>query len=291
MTKTLIQACKDTLAQTLGQHSFDTAYKKTFELIHANTPELKDRTYRMRHKISCEEHGHECPTAPGSYLECDEFDDMSEHFILKHRISNEMVGSLRVVLPNDESPSASFPLQKYCDHPLLKFDEKALRLCEISRFCTAKRFRKRKKDGRYLSAYSPQDIIKAHESGKMRYIRRRIPYTQAALLQGAFEIAMKEGILDCLWMVEPEHLESLQQIGFSYRILGPKLDVHGGMQPLIFNIKHVLDNMKHNAPHCWVVISDNGRLQKTADELAQNCWHDNLMDQACQDMIYRKLTR
>ena len=258
-------------------------------MIHADSKELRGRCYRLRHKVLCEEHGYECPTEPDSFVERDEYDDRARHFLLKHRVSHECVGTLRVVLPNDERPGESFPAQKLCDHPLLKFDSRALRLCEISRFVMAPRFRKRAGDGNFLSSYSEQDIVQVEDNGKTKQIRRQIPYAQAALLQGAFEAAMQAQILDCIWMVEPAHMQSLQQIGFPYRVLGPQIKAHGGLQPLIFNIKHVLDNMRCDAPNCWTIISDNGRLQEMADDLSQNLWQDDLIDQACKDMIYKTL--
>lgn len=288
-TKTLLQACKDTIAQKIREHSYEEIYYKTFELLHAHTDELKGRAYRLRHKVYCEEHGYECPVESGSYIERDEYDDRAEHFLLKHRVSHEIVGSLRVILPNDERPGESFPAQKLCDHPLLKFDSRALKLCEISRFCMAPRFRKRAGDGKFLSAYCEQDEVQVSVDGKTKNIRRQIPYAQAALLQGAFEAAMHAQIMDCIWMVEPEHMDSLQKIGFPYRVLGPQIKAHGGLQPLIFNIKHVLDTMRRDAPNCWKLVSHNGRLQDMADQLAQNNWQDDLIDQACKDKIYEAL--
>ncbi len=288
-SKSLLQTCKDKIIQVITERSFEAVYNNTFELIEANTGELKGRAYRLRHKVYCEEHGVECPEEEGSYTERDEFDDRAVNFLLKHNVSHECAGTLRVILPNDECPGDSFPMQKICDHPLLRFDSRALKLCEISRFCMAPRFRKRENDGKFLSAYSDQDIRKVHDNGKVKFIRRSIPYAQAALLRGAFETAMQAQILDCIWMVEPAHLDSLQKIGFPYRILGPQLDIHGGMQPVIFNIKHVLDTMHREAPHCWAVVSDGGRLQDMADEVSRTNWQDDLMDDACKDMLYGQL--
>jgi hypothetical protein len=61
-----------------------------------------------------------------------------------------------------------------------------------------------------------------------------------------------------------------------------------GLQPVVFNIKNVLDTMKRKAPHCWDIIADGGRLQSHADELYSTAWHDHLTDESCWDMILRK---
>ncbi len=287
--KSFIDACID----TIRHKSFINAYHKMVELVPAVNGEQKGRSYRLRHKVYCEENGYECPAKGGSYVEKDQYDDRSMHYILKHKISNEIIGTIRVILPDDAKPGESFPIQTASDHPLLKYDSRITSLCEISRFCTAPRFRKRSGDGKFLSSYHEQDDFNTQTTLKklkdVTFSRRRIPYVQAALLQGAFEAAMQARIMDCVWMVEPSHIRSLNRIGLVYRVLGSKVSIHGGLQPIIFNIKHVLDNMRSHAPHCWEIISDEGRLQDMADELCQNDWQDRLIDDECWDQIYDTL--
>lgn len=278
-----------TALETIDQRSFTAAYNNTFELVEAITPEQKNKAFRLRYKIYCEEHGCECTPDPGNYMELDEFDDRAVHYLLMHRISGETVGTLRVVIPNDACPAESLPIQNHCDHPLLQMDSRVLSLCEISRFCMAARFRKRAQDGQFLSSYYNQDMIEGQQEGKIVFVRRRITYPQAALLRGAFEAALQARITECVWMVEPKHLPSLNQIGFSYRVLGPSVPLHGGLQPLIFNIKHVLDTMHRKDPACWDIVSDSGRLQAMADELARNDWQDSLIDQECREKILERL--
>ena len=283
-TKLLIKAC----IETLEHRSFRAAYENTFELVEAATPEQKGKAFRLRHKVYCEENGYECPVETGSYIEQDQYDDHSRHFLLMHKVSRETVGTLRVVLPNDEKPGESFPAQKYCEHPLLQHDSRALSLCEISRFCMAPRFRKRETDGKFLASYHDPDLVEGMQNGKRTLFRRQITYPQAALLQGAFEAILNARILDCVWLVEPCHLPSLGQIGFPYRVLGPKSKIHGGLQPVIFNIKHVLDSMSRKNRACWEIISDSGRLQLLADELVHNDWQDELIDEVILEQIYEK---
>ena len=90
--------------------------------------------------------------------------------------------------------------------------------------------------------------------------------------------------------VEPAHLRSFEQIGLAYKVLGPKVEVHGTLQqPLILNIKHTLDHMLNEAPHCWDVISDLGSVHKAANKLYLNEWEDGLFDSTCKTEIYNKL--
>lgn len=282
---------KDLLSECTNivkRRSFTSAYNRTFQLVKADTPELKGKAFRLRYQVYCEEYGYLEPAEFGAYVETDAFDDRAVHYLLIHKQSNETVGTVRVVMPNDERPGESFPMQSLCDHPLLKFDSRALQLCEISQFCMAPRFRRRPLDGKLLASYHDQDTMEGYTEGNVTVVRRRIAYPQAALMRGAFEAALEARIMDCVWMVEPKHLWSLNKIGFSYRVLGPHSDYCGGLQPVIFNIKTVLDTMQRKAPHCWDIVSDGGRLQVMADELSNNHWQDNLIDESCWDMILQK---
>jgi N-acyl amino acid synthase of PEP-CTERM/exosortase system len=272
--KSFLSVCLD----HYKQRSFLNAYDSTFELLRADTPELKERVFQLRYDVFCRENKFEHAPYDDDIFEYDAYDDRAVHFLLMHKPSGEPAGTLRLILPNDEYPSQSFPVQKLARHPLLRSDSKILTLCEISRFCMASRFRRRERDGRLLSAYCDQDVVQVQKNGRPALFRRLIPYAPAALLRGAFEAALEARITEGLWMVDTNHLESLKKIGFECRPLGPHVNHHGGQQPVIFNIKHVLDHMRRVNPHCWEVISGHGRLHELADTLQRNDWQDHLLD-------------
>lgn len=279
--KSLLEACLD----TIKLRSFAKTYDKTFALTRADTQAQKTQAYRLRYRVYCEEHGLEPPAETGSHLDQDYYDDNAVHYLLTHCKTGQTAGTLRLVLPRPQRLDESLPSQKFCDHPLLQNTRKIENLCEISRFCVAPEFRRRPGDGRFLCSFSEQDP----SDSLPPFVRREIPYAPAALLRGAMEAAMEHKILDCVWMVEPEHLWSLDQIGFPYRSLGPHLSYHGNVQPIIFNIKAVLDAMRMRSPQCWEVISDSGRLDDMAAQLYQDSWHDHLIDAHCLDQICEKL--
>ncbi len=282
--KSFLGAC----LEIYEQRSFLQAYNNTFELVRADNEAQKQQGYWLRHEVFCEENKFETAPYPNEKLEYDGFDDRSVHYLLIHKATGEAAGTVRVTLPNDEYPSESFLAQKKVNHPVLHSDSKALTMCEISRFCTSKKFRKRERDGRTLSAYYDQDVVKGKQNGKNVTFRRTIPYAPAALLQGAFETALSARILDVVWIVDSCHLTSLERIGFPFHVLGPHVPYHGGSQPIVFNIKNVLDTMRRKNRHVWDIVSDLGRLQKTADDLHQNDWQDHLMDEHSWEEFYEQ---
>ncbi len=272
------------------QRAYYTAYRNTFEIVRADTDDLKERVFRLRHQIYCMENRLAIPPHSGQQIERDAWDDQAIHHLLIHRQTGETAGTVRVILPREDAPLRSFPLQQICDHPLLGMEERVQTFCEISRLCMAQRFRRRDKDGRILPAYYDQDWSAIPMMEKITVVRRLIPWAPIGLLGAAFETALEHRIMDGFITVEPDDLRSLSQIGLSWRVLGPRVYANGTWQPLVFNIKNALDTMRARNEKCWEVASDRGRIHDMADSLSVNDWQDSIFDESCREKIYGKLS-
>ncbi len=278
--------------EKMRSKSFYPAYQKTFRVVKADSAALKDIAFRLRYRIYCEENGIRArdATKDAELFEKDAYDDNARHYLLYHTATDTAVGTVRIVLPRDDKPLHSFPLQFICDHPLLHMEDKARKFCELSHLCMTKEFRKRPGDGKFLPAYSDQDQITRVENETTIHVRRTIPFAPLGLLQAAFEGTLDQGLSDCISILDPERLHALERIGLSYRALGPRIDMNGGQHPVIFNIKHALDNMILQNPPCWEIVSDRGRLHLKANEMEQNAWHDDMFDEKCRNMIFDRLS-
>lgn len=127
------------------------AYKKTFDIAEAISPILKEKSYRIRHDIYCVENRYEMPH--DDKYETDEYDARAAHFLLIHRDTATPAGTVRVILPEDNHLSNSLPIQKICPHPILKNDYNIQHLCQISRMCMTRYFRRREGDGHLLPSF------------------------------------------------------------------------------------------------------------------------------------------
>lgn len=283
-----LNACLD----SMRSKSFYPAYQKAFRVIRADSNALREIAFRLRYEVFCIENNMQ-PSPAGidvAGLERDAYDDHALHYLLYHKGTDQAVGTVRVVKPRSDKPLHSFPLQFICDHPLLHMEDKVSSFCEISRLCMTHDFRKRPGDGSILPTYFEQDETMVPDGkGATVHIRRVIPFAPLGLLRAAFEGALDNSLTDCICILDPAQLHALQRIGLSYRVLGPRLDMGGPQQPVIFNIKHALDNMILQNPACWEIVTDQGRLHLKANELEQNAWHDQMFDQKCMDMIFERL--
>jgi N-acyl amino acid synthase of PEP-CTERM/exosortase system len=241
--------------------SFYSAYHKTFDIVRAETEEQAEEVFRLRYQVYCKENGYIDPKITMRELERDIYDRHSLHCLLIHRKSGRPVGTARVVLPRQDKPLRSFPLQSVCDHPLLYDEEKLQNICEISRLCMSKAFRQREADGSILPAYTEADWEKRPaKDEQIVYFRRMIPYAPLGLIMGAFELAIDAGITDCFCVMDKTQLEAMEKIGLTYEPLGKPINFHGLQQPVLMNIGEVLQVMKQENEPCWDIVSDYGRL-------------------------------
>lgn len=284
--ETWVESC----LKLFDQQAFYNVYHKTFEVVAAETDDLRDKIFRLRYRVYCLENCFISPDECHGAVERDEYDDEARHFALIHPESGEVVGALRILLPDLLGRGKGFELQKFCDHPFLHKEQVLSGVCEISRFCVAPEFRRRPRDGFLLPAYYEQESAPQKNGLINRLFRRRIPYAPLGLLAAAFECALGHGITNCVTAVESGQLEALQKLNFSYRALGPRIDQRVAMQPLVFDIKSVLDGMEEKNPACWEVLSDKGRLHARANQIHRHSWLDTVFDEECVDMILDKLT-
>ncbi len=286
-TQQFLNAC----IESMRSKSFYTDYQKAFRVLRADSNALRNIAFRLRYEIYCHDHkisAGDC-TDQAADLEKDAYDDHAVHYLLYHKLTDQAVGTVRVVMPREDKPLHSFPLQFICDHPLLHMEDRVQHFCEVSKLCMIQSFRKRPGDGGVLPSYFDQDQTLQMDGGLSVTYRRVIPFAPLGLVRAAFEGALNRGLSDCVCILDPEQLYALQRIGLSYRVLGSRIDLNGPQQPVIFNIKHALDNMILQNPPCWEIVSDRGRLHLKANEMQQDAWQDQLFDQRCMDLIFQSM--
>jgi N-acyl-L-homoserine lactone synthetase len=104
-----------------------------FEVVVANTPDLRDATFALRHEVYCREFGFEPVRADG--LERDAHDDRAHHYLLAHVPTGAWAGCVRVV------PGPGLPYEAlFADVPV---DLASAPHSEISRLTIARGFRRR----------------------------------------------------------------------------------------------------------------------------------------------------
>jgi N-acyl amino acid synthase of PEP-CTERM/exosortase system len=224
-------------------------YRKMFEAVRADTPELLDAVFRLRYQVYCVENTFlDVADNPGG-LETDRHDKHSLQALLRHRASGAIVGTTRLVLPKLGSVSGRLPLFEVC--PEAEALLPAGSTAEFSRFAVSKAFRRRAGDALYGRAYDEEELL--------RDGRRVIPHITLGLMAIALQLARDHGIDHVCAIMEPALLRLLGRFGIRFVPIGPMLDYHGWRQPCYSEIGEILANIEVERPEVWDVITDCGR--------------------------------
>lgn len=224
-------------------------YRKMFEAVRADTPELLDAVFRLRYQVYCVENAFENPAEHLDGRERDRHDRHARHALLRHRASGTVVGTTRLVLPKLGRVSGRLPLFEVCPQAeaLLPVESTA----EFSRFAVSKAFRRRAGDALYGRAYDEEELL--------RDGRRVIPHITLGLMAVALQLARDHGIDHVCAIMEPALLRLLGRFGIRFVPIGPMLEYHGWRQPCYSEIGQILANVEIERPDVWDVITDCGR--------------------------------
>ncbi|MCB1650636.1 MAG: PEP-CTERM/exosortase system-associated acyltransferase [Alphaproteobacteria bacterium] len=255
----------DLLSKLKADVIFNVFYK-IFDVVHADTPELLEQAYRLRYKVFCEEHdGYEDPSKHPSGMETDHYDSNTEHALLIYKPDNLPIGTIRIIKPNQESWSQSFPLQNLCDSPLIQNEIYVQNACEFSRFCIS----------RDLRNYVKQDlqerskVFSAKNAGfflphEKMLLKVALAMAPLGLIRGAYELALKNNILNVIGVMESINIQRLAQAGLVYNTIGPTIEYHGKRVPFQCNILEVSEHAIQNNYPVWNVVSVKGKVHQDA---------------------------
>ena len=214
----------------------------------------------LRYQVYCIEHPFEKPAGTDE-IERDEFDTNSAHSLLLSRRNDDVVGTVRLVLPRREQPDTLFPIEQHCEKFFDKklFDVSTLprdSIAEISRFAISKEFKKRLMDTEY--PWGASDLTE-QETEHMKTLERRIiPHITLGLFLAIVRMSVRHNITHWYAVMEPGLLRLLKKFSIEFIPLGPIVDYHGKRQPCVAEIGAVLESMERNCPDVWALITDNG---------------------------------
>lgn len=122
-----------------------------FDVRVASSDVDKHQIYRLRHDVFLQELGYELSGVPEERQERDDYDNNAIYVVVVCRLTEQVVGSARIVVP--QAPMIGrlsyLPVENYCGQELASSniclaDIPREKLCEISRIVVARHFRKRK---------------------------------------------------------------------------------------------------------------------------------------------------
>ncbi len=214
------------------------SFRSRYAVQVADSAELIQEAYCLRHQVYCTERGYE-PGTGG--LETDMFDAHSSHAVVRERHNGRVVGTVRLILPLADN-QRSLPTQQLCTPGLL--DGLPIRTtAEVSRFAVSK-------DRRGADAMADSLL-------------------RLSLVQGAVRMSRDHGVTHWCAVMERSLLRLLRTTAIHFSPVGPCVEYHGLRQPAVADLGAMLARMEQEQPKFWHFITGSGEFWPSQMEYSE----------------------
>jgi len=189
------------------EHSLVDLFNDYFKVVPADSPEDREKCYRLRYRVYYEEglfpgmNPDECP----EQIEKDEYDNKrSKHCLLIYKHRGIIAGTVRLIMPDTENLDARCSLESLSGDLFFRdiiSDENIPRSCvgEISRFILAPEFRARKGENQH--SYGSEnhlenflDTSHNHFNQSKKIQRRKFPHAILGLFVGVVRLSFENKV-------------------------------------------------------------------------------------------------
>ncbi len=236
------------------------AFHEHFEIIIADTPSLLEAVFRMRYQKLCIDmnvSGYEASLYPDGQ-ERDNYDDHSSHVLIRHRQTNEFIGTTRLIMFDKKNPKKLFPVEQYTqiDSELFKVNKYSRQHTgEISRFLIIKKFKRRKAERRNLK--TRETVVGAANTD-----RRSIKNLTLVLAAGIVRLSAKYNISNWFTIMDPALNRLLNYYSLDLNPIGPAIQHYGLRRPYYGKLSEIFDKMKQVNLDAWEVVTEYGKYSE-----------------------------
>lgn len=237
-------------------------FRQNFEIVDADTAELREHVFRLRYQILCVEKrlpdfdSVNCP----NQMEKDNYDEHSAHILLRCRASNEFIGTVRLILNDASQPKKKLPIELFghpdrtlCDIQSLPKNQTA----EISRLLVTTQFDRRKEDRRKQETRN--DGNRRNEDERRAGDRRASLDVVLMMAAGVMRMSAKYQIENWLSVMDPALNRLLSFYGLELTPIGPLINYHGLRRPYFVKVSEVVARMFANHRAAWEIVTGNGK--------------------------------
>ena len=235
------------------------AFDEYFELVPATTNELRQEVFRLRYEVLCQEFklsGFETRRYPDG-LEVDEYDYRSVHYLLRHRPTSAIAGTVRLILVDNTQVEKSFPVEQFSVHFNQAIVDPALlprrESAEISRLMLSCQFRRREGENEFPFGTDRETV-------SMLAGRRRFPHPVLGLMAAVSRISAENGITHWYAIMEPALNRLLRRFALQLKPIGPVVEYYGHRQPHFIKVTELLQNAYQTQRQVWELITKSGVL-------------------------------
>ncbi|HWU55229.1 MAG TPA: GNAT family N-acyltransferase [Rhizomicrobium sp.] len=205
---------------------------KTYFRTEAVAGETLKAALSLRYQVYCLERNFEKSENFPDRLETDEFDTRSVHGVVFYRPRNAAIGTVRLILPNDDA--AGLPVYSLLGCTNLARHFPRGQTAEVSRFAISRSFQPDRRDQSKLPTLGLAQIL--------------------------LRLSLANGITHWGAVMLPSLLRMLAMLGIEFFPVGPLVSYHGIRQPSVCNVEQMLETLLRRNPAHWQIVTDGGRL-------------------------------
>jgi len=216
-------------------------FDSNFEVFLADTLESQEIHYNVRYKVYCEEMGFEDKELFPNQMECDEYDNNSVHFLVRHKWTGHWIGAMRLILSDNGSP---FPMEQWCELEEDLTPSRYAHSIELSRLCVLKETR-RFSAKNLISNATERDEINSDDKSNIRLLNqhKNLGLTiMWGLLRAASKYCAEKKIDDLFLFVTSALAFSIRKQGFVLEQLGEPAEHKGKRVPFLWKNSNLLVN-------------------------------------------------
>lgn len=224
-----------------------------YDIVEANTPELRDICHRLRYQVYCVENPFEDAAENSDGQERDVYDDFSAHALALHQPTGTAVGTVRLVLPG-ATVVPPLPMLGACGattSDMLSVASLA-HTAEISRHAISKKFRQ------MVHGSVRQESMAGPDAQTHRSSQREIDTVTLALFRACIGLAARNDIQFFCALMKKAWLRRVGRLGIYFDKIGEDVEFHGWRQPSAVSISVMLDRVLEEREDVWRIITDDG---------------------------------
>jgi len=251
--------------------SLASSFNEYFQVILADTAELRKEVYRLRYEVYCREFKFEREEDFPNGLEKDRFDDdRSHHCLLLHRQSGLFAGCVRLVFNDQTNIESTLPFESGLGDSLkttrvISLLQHHKEIGEISRLAVPAEFRRRKAD-----IGSPIGDISGRSFSSDE--RRSFPYIPLGLYLTAAAVGLEMNMRGVFAIMEPRLARHLQRFGIVFEQVGDITYYHGERAPFYISKQGLFDQLQSPVRDLLdLILNEISEQMKTGKQLAYQC--------------------
>jgi N-acyl amino acid synthase of PEP-CTERM/exosortase system len=238
-------------------------FNKYFDIVPANTDELVYRSQRLRYQVFCIEQNIFDAKQYADQVEKDEYDQRSAHSLLRHKRTDSVAATVRLVLCDNDNPDALFPIEKHLGARLYHATDafpnlSRTSLAEISRFSVSKQFRRRPGEAQLTHCLHEQWQEHPTETG-----RRFYPHITIGLFKAIIQMSLRNTVTHWYSAMEPSLIRLLTRFEIYFIPAGPVVEYYGRRQPCIASVKEIMDRVYKHRRDIWDFVTEDGQILDT----------------------------